>query len=123
VAELDAGVEPTVKEIKLDLMFPSLSDAGWQTAERTGAVALMQYDEVQRFARVYTLQSLFTESLPPTFIAATHVEAILNATMGPAGMPPAVRDELRARAIELRAHVDLGQQLGSQLFEGYSTLE
>jgi hypothetical protein len=34
-----------------------------------------------------------------------------------------VRDDLRALALKLRAHVDLGQQLGSQLSEGYSKLE
>jgi hypothetical protein len=123
LGELDAGVEPTVQEVKLLLGFPSLSDAGWQTAERTGAIALMQYEDVQRYARLYTLQSLFTEAVPPALVVATHVDAILNATMGPAGLPPAVRDDLRSRALELRAYVDLHQQLGSQLAEGYSKLE
>jgi hypothetical protein len=122
LGELEAGVEPSVKEVKLDLPFPSLANAGWQTAERTGAIALMQYDEVRRFGSVYALQSLFAENLPPTFSAATQVDAILNAAMGPSGMPPTVRDDLRVRVLELRAYLDLGQQLGSQLSEGYSQL-
>jgi hypothetical protein len=123
LGELDAGVEPTVREVDLTVGFPSLSDAGWQTAERTGALALMQYPEVQGLARIYTLQSLFTGTLQPTFVAANHAGAILNTTADPFGMPPAARDAMRARVLELRAHTELSQQLGRQLSDGYAKFQ
>jgi hypothetical protein len=34
IRELEAGTEPTIREVNLTLAFPSLGDAGWQTAER-----------------------------------------------------------------------------------------
>lgn len=34
ITELEAGTEPTVHEVDLGVAFPSLSEAGWQTAER-----------------------------------------------------------------------------------------
>jgi hypothetical protein len=50
--EIDAGTEPTVDEINFTFGFPTLNDAAWQSAERTGAVALLEYAEVQRLAQL-----------------------------------------------------------------------
>jgi hypothetical protein len=121
--QLDAGVEPTVREVSLLASFPSLDDAAWQTAERTGATALMQYSELQRLAELYTLQSLFTEALAPTFVAVNHAGAILAATSDPYAMPPAAREAMRARVLELKAYVELNHQLGKQLSDAYANLE
>lgn len=123
LGELDAGVEPTVREVDLSLRFPSLNDAGWQTAGRTGAISLMRYPEVQELAELYTLQSLFTDTLQPAFMAANHAGAILTATADPFGMPPGTRDAMRARVLELKAYLELGQQLGQQLSAGFSKVE
>jgi len=123
VGELDAGVEPTVREVDLTFGFPSLNDAGWQTAERTGALALMEYPEVQQFAEIYELQSLFVDTLEPAFVAANHAGAIMNGTADPFGMSPASRDLLRARLFEVRAYFQLGHELGLQLANGYSKVD
>jgi hypothetical protein len=123
LGELDAGIEPTVRELSLEVHFPSLNNAGWQTAERTGAIALMQYPEVQQLAELYTLQSLFTDTLQPAFMAANHASAVLSATADPYLMPPAARDAMRARVLELRAYLELGRQLGEQLSDGYKNYQ
>ena len=120
LGELDAGVEPTVKEIDLTVGLPSLSDAAWQTAERTGALALMEYPEVQRFAEVYALQALVVENLQPALLTVNQAGSVFNATDDPFTMSPATREMLRSRALELRAHLALDQQLGAQLLEGYA---
>ena len=39
-----------VHQLGLELAFPTLSTASWQTAERTGALAHMDYAEVQKYA-------------------------------------------------------------------------
>jgi hypothetical protein len=72
------------------------------TAERTGAIAMMQYPEVQQLAKLYTLQSPFTDTLKPAFMAANHVGTILSATPDPHSMPPPARDAMRARVLERR---------------------
>ena len=100
-----------------------MNDAGWQTAERTGALALMPYPEVQQLAEIYTLQSLFTDTVESAFLVTNHAGAIMNGTVDPFGMPPASRDMLRGRLFELRAHLELSQQLGQQLSKGYSSFE
>ena len=122
LAELDAGIEPTIHDVPLDMNFPSLNDAGWQTAERTGAIALMQYSEVQELAELYTLQSLFTDTLQPVIVAVNEAGAIMNAPGDTFALPQA-RDAMRARLFEGRAYLELGRQLGQQLSTGYSELE
>lgn len=123
LAELDAGTEPAVRSVDLGISFPSLSNAGWLTAERTSALALMEYPEVQQFAEVYTLQSLFTDTLPPALVAVQRAGAILNATADPFAMPPAAREALRAQVLELRAYSGLAEALGGQLLGGYVELQ
>src|SRR5262249_22355112 len=49
-----------VQQLELGLDFPTLSTAGWQTAERTGALAHMDYAEVQAYAALYSYQDLLT---------------------------------------------------------------
>jgi hypothetical protein len=122
-AELDAGTEPTIRSVDLGISFPSLSDAGWLTAERSGALALMEYPEVQRFAQVYILQALFTDTLPPALVAVQRAGAILNATADPFAMPPAAREALRAQVLELRTYLGLAEVLGRQLLDGYAQLQ
>jgi hypothetical protein len=40
-----------------------LSDASWNTAFSTGAVAHMEYDEVRRYSQIYALQQMFNGSM------------------------------------------------------------
>jgi len=118
--ELDAGTEPTIKEIDFTFGFPSLNDAAWESAERTGAVALLEYAEVQRLAQLYSLQSLATDNLSPTIAALNRAGTLLGSTMEQS--PPTLQlhgDVLRDRLHDVRAHVALDDQLSRQLLEGY----
>jgi hypothetical protein len=49
-----------VQQLELRLEFPTLSAASWQTAERTGALAHMDYADVQKYAALYAFQELLT---------------------------------------------------------------
>jgi hypothetical protein len=62
-------------QVELGLAFPTLSTASWQTAERTGALAHMDYAEVQKYAALYSFQE---------FLAAQHRRALdaLSSTIG-----------------------------------------
>ena len=62
-------------QVELGLNFPTLSAASWQTAERTGALAHMDYADVQKYATLYAFQE---------FLAAQHRRAIdaLSSTIG-----------------------------------------
>jgi hypothetical protein len=120
LAELDAGTELSVNEIDFFFAFPSLSDAAWQSAERTGAVALLEYPEVQRLAQLYSLQSLVTDNLSPTLAELNRAGSLLGTTMDqPAATSPSGSAALRETLQEVRAHLALDDQLGRQLLEGY----
>ena len=45
--------------LTLNFNLPSLDSSGWQTADRTGALGHMAYEEVRRYSELYSRQSLF----------------------------------------------------------------
>ena len=48
-----------------------------------------------------------------------HAGSFFLATNDPFAMSPAARDAVRTRTLELRAYLQLDEQLGRQLLEGY----
>ena len=92
---------------------------------RTGAITLMQYPEVQGFAELYTLQSLFTDTLQPAFMAANHAGAILNAAADPYALPPSTARRRCARACSSSRRIWrwVSSEVGQQLSAGYSKVE
>jgi hypothetical protein len=120
VAEGESGAEPTVREVDLTLGFPSLTSAGWQTAERTGALALMEYRDVQDLAELYTLQTFVVDNVSAALTTTNKAGSLLTATDDPFAMAPTPRGDLRAHLLELRANLMLDDQLGRQLSEAYA---
>jgi hypothetical protein len=123
LGELDAGVEPTIREAELGMGVPSLGSAAWQTAERTGALALMEYFDVQRLADTYMLQALASDNLKEALATVNYAASLFLATDDPFTLPPAARDAVRARLLELRAQLQLDEQLGRQLLESYASYD
>jgi hypothetical protein len=119
IRELEAGTEPTIREVNLTLEFPSLGDAGWQTAERTGALALMDYPEVQDLAKLYTVQALVADNVAASLLATNEAGSVLFALDDPFTMPPSMRDDFRRRVLELRARLKHDDDLGWILSAAY----
>jgi hypothetical protein len=120
IRELEAGTEPTIREVNLTSEFPSLGDAGWQTAERTGALALMDYSEVQELARLYTVQALVADNVGASLLATNAAGSVLFAVDDPFTMPPGMRDDFRRRVLELRARLKHDDDLGRILSAAYA---
>ena len=57
--ELLATRKTDIHTIELGYHLSSLSDASWRTAERTGALAYMDYADVQDYAKLYGEQDLY----------------------------------------------------------------
>lgn len=97
-----------------------VSDSSWRTAERTGALALMDYDEVQRYSRVYDFQDLFMQQQRQTVAQVVVAGSLIEAGFDPDH--PNVKDlELfRVRVIDLIGMVTLQEQFGKKLVEDYS---
>ena len=115
----DAGVVLETGRMDFYVEFPSLNDAGWRTAQQTGAVALMDYREVQRLAELYAMQGFVTENQGSLFSIANEATVILDTASDPLALPPAKRDALRASTVEFRGIIRFDEQLGRQLLAGY----
>ena len=112
--ELVEAKKSEIRQVSLGFFFAELSTASWQSAERTGAVAHMDYSEVQEYSRLYGTQQLF----------ADHQRRVLDRLGGAlaimaAGDPhsAAVRDleVFRQQVLALRSDIGILQQLGQQL--------
>jgi hypothetical protein len=69
----DKPNDPKAQHTSLNLNFHSMSlrDTAWRTAEATGALAYMPYDEAQRYAQIYKDQTqlLATQDEPQADVA------------------------------------------------------
>jgi hypothetical protein len=119
-SELLESKKSEVKQISLGFSFAELSTAIWQSAERTGAVAHMDYPEVPEYSRLYAAQQLFADHQTRMLERVAAALAITGA-----GDPHAatVRDleVFRQQVLALRADLAILQQLGRQLAGLYGT--
>jgi hypothetical protein len=104
-------------QINVGASLADLNAAGWQTAERMGALAHMQYDEVQRYSKLYGVQQLYADQQRRTF---EHAIAALTVVPGaPEDAPPSALEAFRLRLQELRADLLVEEQIGKRLSEEY----
>ncbi len=69
-----------IHHVELQVDFPDLSAASWQTAERTGALAHMDYREVQKYATLYTFQEFLIQQQRRALEAMTATIGIMTAS-------------------------------------------
>jgi hypothetical protein len=104
--------------INLNFGFADLSDSSLRTAERTGAVGLMDYGEVHDYSRLYALQELFVgqqRKILDTVTAALALVSSGELTHAPRGDLETFRQHL----LTLRALILVEDQLGRQLTSLY----
>jgi hypothetical protein len=106
--ELLATGNTKIESIDLGLSFAELSTASWQSAERTGALALMRYHDVQTLSRIYDLQGVYVAE------QRRALERVANALTGVATV---TRRKPSRAELEAFRHEVLGLQ-ASLFFEG-----
>jgi hypothetical protein len=119
--KLKADRKAKTHDINLNLNFFSLSDTSWRTAQATGALALMKYDEVQDFAGYYDVQDMLnhlTSSLEDTWLD-------MSAAFNPLGSDPAKMDDRQLNEVQQHVQLSLGrliavENIGHSLNELYS---
>jgi hypothetical protein len=121
-ADLLAGRPTTVTELKLHMNLADLSASGWRTAERTGALAHMRYEEVQRYSLLYDLQDLYSTQQRTMIGLLADASAILSPGFDPD--KPNVRDieVFRDRVMRLRSALTILEQMGKRLAERYGDM-
>ena len=111
---------PSTAKPNLGLSTPSLNRANWQTADRTGALALMDFDDVREYSEVYELQSLVVDSQNRVMERLSGIAALLYG-LSREGTPREHEQQdlvtLRTRALDAFSAVGLHLELARQLIE------
>jgi hypothetical protein len=119
--ELLAKKTLTIHTLNLGVEIAEFSSASWQTAERTGALALMDYAEVQRYSRLYSKQELYSARQRLAVDQLGLAMGILKADPTEATQPDL--ELFRQRVIELRAGLELDEQFGTGLVKAYNEVQ
>jgi hypothetical protein len=119
--ELLKNKHTDIRELQLSLSFPTLSAASWQTAERTGAFAHMDYAEVQKYANVYTVQDFLVQQYRRALDALSAALGILAASEAgdPTKAPPAELERFRQQVVTLRSILFVEEQMTRRASDVY----
>lgn len=99
-------------------ILPSVSRT---TAEVTGALALMQYEEVKRFSGVYLQQSEYLRMQSETATQITRAISLASVFAEPATATPREFDDLTSYLRLATASLYTQQQFAEQLVKAYDT--
>ena len=103
--KLKADRKFKTRDINMNLNFFILSDSSWRTAQATGALALMNYQQAEDWAGYYDVQTLLNRtlfSLEDTWLDMT-------AAFNPLGTDPAKMDDRQIDEIQHRIQTSLGR--------------
>jgi hypothetical protein len=110
-----------IHQIDLGLAFPTLSSASWQTAERTGALAHMEYAEVQKYANIYDYQAFLTQQHSRALDALSAGLGILAGSEDgdPTKAPPAEIERFRQQVVALKSILFVEEDMTRSASERY----
>ena len=109
-----------INELKVGLNLSDLSSNGWRTAERTGALSHMPYDEVQKYSRLYDLQDLITEQQRRMLEQLGSASAILSSDFNPDNPNLKDLEAFRGSVMGLRSALTIHEQMARRLAERYA---
>lgn len=112
-----------VDSLDLGVQLPNLNHAGWNSAERSGALGYMQYAEVTRYAELYALQQRVEDSQRDLLLRLAQLGIIVNALES--GDPEGYMQDLQASRRDVaafQAALALHAALAGQLAEAYRQL-
>jgi len=116
--EMIGGGHSAIQTLEINVSNAALRSASWQTADRTGALAHMDYGEVQKYASTYAGQDLYAMIQRRMFDQAASALAIMSAG-DPTKASRGDIEQFRRQVLELRGEVYILEQLGKSLGEGY----
>lgn len=108
-----------IRSLGLNFNLATLNASGWHTAERTGALAHMDYDEVERYSEIYSIQQLFDDQQRKAVDLVATSSSLLASSFDPVTAKATDLAEFRHRVMLLQAHLLVTEQLGAQLIKGY----
>jgi hypothetical protein len=111
-----------VNELNLGFSLAEVSSSSWTTAERTGAIAHMDYGRVRELSRVYEAQDLFVSQQTQNLARLSAAMAVLSASGDPQRSEPADMRVFRDEVLRLRADLYIQRQLAERTQALYEDL-
>ena len=110
-----------IRQIEIGLDLPTLSNASWQTADRAGALAHMEYAEVQKYAALYAFQDFLSSQHRRAIDAvATAIGIVTNSEGGdPRNAPSPELERLREEILTLKSILYIEEQMAHTASERY----
>lgn len=109
----------TTLELHLNVA-DKISDAGWRTAERTGALSHMDYVEVQKYSVIYEFQDLLMQTQRQALAQLTLASAIFEGGFDPDHPDLNDLETFRARVLDLKATLTMHQKFARKMGEDYA---
>lgn len=117
--DLLATRKSAIQEFRLGFAIAEVSSAGWQSAERTGALSHMEYSEVQKYSRLYSFQELYAAQQRQAVQRLSAAIALLSDTNPHEAQPDDLRS-FRQHLLVLGGELDVERQLATRLSELYA---
>jgi hypothetical protein len=118
--DLLATKKSDIQEFRLGFSLAEVSAAGWQSAERTGALGHMDYSEVQKYSRLYSFQELYVAQQREAVRRMSAAIALLSDTNPHEALPDDLR-AFREHLLVLGGELEVERQLAARLSELYAT--
>jgi hypothetical protein len=118
--ELLNSKKTDVTSFSLHYNLADLSSTSWHTAERTGALSHMDYDEVQRLSKLYDLQELVITQQRNILTQLTAATAIMSSDFDPAKPNMKDLEAFRERVMQLGGSMKIIEDFAKRLAENYA---
>jgi hypothetical protein len=109
----------SIHKLSLGFHLSSLSSAAWQGAERTGALAHMDYADVQKYAKLYNIQGLYDGEQRRVMDQTVSSLSLSIADDDPTQASTQDLERFRLNLITLRGQLLIDRQLGEALLKAY----
>lgn len=111
-----------IRELKIGVSLADLSSASWQSAASTGALAHMEYGDVQEYSKLYALQDLFAAQQRRTMEDLSAAITMFGGGSDPHAAAAKDLEAFRERVMALRARLEVEMQFGRRLSEAYQRM-
>jgi len=109
----------SVRSVQLNFDLATLHQSSWQSAERTGALAHMPYEEVKEYSELYDMQELFAAQQRKAVDLVASGSALIASSFDPTAAEKEDLWRFREQLMFLQSNLLITEQLGKQLVDGY----
>ena len=117
--DLLAKRKSDVHSVQIGFNLPTLISTSWQTAQQTGALSHMDYDEAQKYSGLYYRQAMFDVQQTKAIDLVASASTLIAQSFNPDTADLQDVRQFREQLMMLRANLLITRQLSEQLMKAY----